>query len=108
MMVIMTFKQNFLINGLASGLVASLLSLQLYWSVSPDSEFDRKLLYYSFMTGLLLMEFAVAISFIPLKTNVAALVFTAAYYSMTGILHHKLSNRLFPTVIKEYSFVFIF
>ena len=108
LMVIYTFKQNFLINGFASGVVAGVLSLQLYWSVSPDAVFNRKLMNYAVMTALLLLQFAIIISFIPLKTNVSALIFTAAYYSLTGIVHHHLGNRLFPNIIKEYIFVFIF
>lgn len=108
LMVIFTFKQNFIINGVTSGVVAGILSLQLYWSVSPEAEFNRRLLDYAVTTGILLFQFAIIISFIPLKTNVAALVFTAAYYSLTGIIHHQLGNRLFPNIIKEYIFVFIF
>ncbi|MBP7967006.1 hypothetical protein KAZ66_01920 [Candidatus Woesebacteria bacterium] len=108
LMVIYTFKQNFMINGIASGVAAGILSLQLYWSVTPDATFNRRLLDYAMMTAILLFQFSVMISFIPLKTNVAALIFTAAYYSLTGIIHHHLGNRLFPNIIKEYIFVFIF
>lgn len=108
LMVIFTFKQNFIINGIASGVVAGILSLQLYWSVTPDALFNRRLMDYALSTAILLFQFSVMISFIPLKTNVAALIFTAAYYSLTGIIHHHLGNRLFPNIIKEYIFVFIF
>lgn len=108
LMVIFTFKQNFIINGIASGVVAGILSLQLYWSVTPDALFNRRLMDYALSTAILLFQFSVMISFIPLKTNVAGLIFTAAYYSLTGIIHHHLGNRLFPNIIKEYIFVFIF
>lgn len=108
LMVIFTFKQSFIINGIASGLVAGVLSLQLYWSVTPDALFNRRLVDYALTTAILLFQFSIIISFIPLKTNVSALMFTAAYYSLTGIIHHHLGNRLFPNIIKEYVFVFIF
>ncbi len=108
LMVIFTFKQNFIINGVASGVVAGILSLQLYWSINPEASFNKKLMSYAVSTAFLMFQFATIISFIPLKTNVSALVFTAAYYSLTGIIHHHLGNRLFPNIIKEYIFVFIF
>lgn len=106
--VSLTFKLSFLLNGLILFTVGFILSLQLYWSVNPEATFNKKLLYYSGGMGLLLLELAIIISFIPFKTNVAALIYTAFYYSLNGIIYHYLDGRLFKNTIREYGFVSVF
>jgi hypothetical protein len=105
MQVTLTFKQHFAMNAIAMFLSSSLLSLQLFWTVNPEAQFNRNLLLYSNASGFILLQIAVMLSFIPFKTNVAALIFTAGYYSIAGIMYHRLENTLFKNVIREYSFV---
>lgn len=106
--VILTFKLSFFFNGIVLFIVGSILSVQLFWSVNPEATFNKKLALYSIGMGILLLELAILISFIPFKTNVAALIFTALYYSMNGIIYHFIDGRLFKNTIREYTFVSIF
>lgn len=106
--VSLTFKLSFILNGLILFVIGFILSLQLYWSVNPERIFNKKLLLYGAGMGLLLLELAVVVSFIPFKTNVAALIFTALYYSLNGIIYHYLDGRLFKNTVREYAFVSIF
>ncbi len=108
MQVTLTFKQNFTINGVVMLLSSLLLSIQLFWTVSPTDEFNRSILIYSNTTAIILLQLAVLLSFIPFKTNVAALILTAGYYSIAGIIYHRLGNTLFKNVVREYSFVIAF
>jgi hypothetical protein len=103
--VTFTFKQSFILNGLIMLVTVALIGLQLFWTVNPHFKLDRHLFLYSNSTALIIFQIVVAISFIPFKTNVSALILTASYYSVAGILHHRLENTLYKNTIREYSFV---
>lgn len=106
--VLLSFKLNFLLNFIFIFLSSVILSLQLFWSLRPDASFKRKLLIYSNSIAFLLAESAILLSFIPFKTNVQALILTAGYYSLNGIIYHYLDSRLFKNTVREYAFVAIF
>ncbi len=106
--VLLSFKLNFLLNFIFIFISAVILSLQLFWSLHPEASFNKRLLMFSNSVAILLAESAILISFIPLKTNVQALILTATYYSLNGIIYHYLDSRLFKNVIREYAFVAIF
>ncbi len=106
--VLLSFKLNFILNFIFIFLSCLVLSLQLLWSLHPESSFNKRLLVFSNSVAFLLAESAVLISFIPLKTNVQALILTATYYSLNGIIYHYLDSRLFKNVVREYAFVAIF
>lgn len=106
--VLLSFKLNFLLNFIFIFISSIILSLQLFWSLHPEASFNRRLIMFSSSVAILLAESAILISFIPLKTNVQALILTATYYSLNGIIYHYLDSRLFKNVIREYAFVAIF
>ena len=54
------------------------------------------------------MEITLVASFIPLRTAVYALFLTASYYSVTGIIHHHIDEKLFAETVREYVSVWIF
>lgn len=106
--VLLSFKLNFILNFIFILISSLILSLQLFWSLHPESNFNSRLLIFSNSAALLLAEAAILLSFIPLKTNVQALILTATFYSLNGIIYHYLDNRLFKNVVREYAFVAIF
>lgn len=106
--VILSFKQNFIINSLALFIGSVPLSMQLFWTLNPVHEFKKDLISMGALTGILVFQLITIISFMPLKPSIAALAVTACYYSLTGILYHYLDDRLFKKVIREYIFVVIF
>lgn len=107
-MVIFSFKQGFIVNGVSAGIVAIILSLNLYWSVNPSDKLDRNIVTYAIFTGFIVLQLVVAISFIPFKTNISSILATTLYYCLAGIGHHHLAGKLFPNIIREFSFVLIF
>lgn len=106
--VLFSFKYNFLINIIGAGISSFLLSLQLFWSIRLDRHLDKDVLSYSFFTALIMMEIASIVSFVPARTAVYALFLTATYYSLTGIIHHHIDEKLFAETIREYLSVWIF
>jgi len=55
-----------------------------------------------------MMETALIVYFVPLRTAVYALFLTATYYSVTGIIHHHIDEKLFTETIREYLSVWVF
>jgi len=106
--VLFSFKYNFLINMIGAGISAFLLSLQLFWSIRLDRHLNKVVLFYSFFTALIMMEAGLIVSFTPARTAVYALFLTATYYSLTGIIHHHIDEKLFTETIREYLGVLIF
>lgn len=108
MQVILSFQQPFWVNCLAIAGAASIVATQLFWSVNPISEFRKETVEYGGLVGFLLMQIAAIISFIPFKSSVGALILTACYYSITGLMYHHIDQRLFKQVVREYVVVLVF
>lgn len=106
MLVTLSFKQNFFVNALSVAIFTSLLAAQLFWTVNPNDTLQKEVVRYGNGVGLLMTELAIILSFLPLKTNVAALVCAATYYTISGIIYHHLDGRLYKNVAREYIFVF--
>jgi len=106
--VLFSFRYSFLVNVLGTGIGSFLLSLQLFWSIRLNQYFDREILVYSMFTALLMLEASLVISFLPLKTAVYSLFLMGTYYSVTGVIHNHLDEKLFKETIREYVSVWIF
>ncbi len=107
-LVILSFRLNFILNAFIIAILAVLISMQLFWTVRLEKAFDRRLLVFSGVLALLLFEVSLLVSFMPIRINVIALILTAFYYSLTGIVYNYLADRLFKNTLREYAFVMIF
>lgn len=106
--LIFSLKQNFLINMLAVGIVGFILGLHLYWTIRLKKQIETETWHFSLITGLILGEFAMIISFVPLKTPIYSLFLTSSYYSLAGLTYSYIDQRLFKETVREYVSVFIF
>ena len=106
--LIFSLKQIFLINMLVAGIVGFILSLHLYWTIRLKRQIETEALHLSLITGLILGELAMIISFVPLKMPVYSLFLTSSYYSLTGLVYSYIDQRLFKETVREYVSVFIF
>lgn len=107
-LVILSFRLNFILNAFIIALLSFFISLQLFWTVKLEKTFDRKLLIFSGVLALLLLEVSLLVSFMPIRINVIALILTSFYYSLTGIVYNYLADRLFKNTLREYAFVMVF
>ena len=106
--VFFSFKYNFIVNVIGAGMSSFLLSLQLFWTIRLNQYLEKDVITYSLFTALLIMEATMVASFVPLKTPIYALFLTATYYSVAGMIHHHIDEKLFKETIREYVSVFIF
>ena len=93
---------------IGAGISTFLLSLQLFWSIRLNRHLEKSVLTYSLFTTLIMVEIALIASFIPSRTTVYALFLTASYYSVAGIIHHHIDEKLFEETIREYVSVWLF
>jgi len=105
---IFSFRHNFAFNGLATGLITFPLVASALWSVKLENHFDKKLYWYAGVISLLVLETAIAISFMPISVWVASLFLVTVVYVSLGILQHDLSDRLFDKTLQEYVGVGVF
>jgi hypothetical protein len=106
--ILLSFRQGFLLNGLAAFLVTFPLSLQVLWSVRPTVHIPRMLFSYSLFMSIIIMQIVMLVSFIPIQAPIFSLFVTACYYSLSGLTYHYIDQRLFRQTVNEYVFVFIF
>lgn len=106
--LIFSLQQIFLINAVLVGVVGSVLSLHLFWTIKLNKHLEPEILRYALLTGGVLTELAIAVSFLPLKISIYALFLTAGYYSLSGLMYNYIDQRLFKETIREYVIVFIF
>lgn len=103
--ILFSLRLNFLLNGLGVGVMVFPLALQFLWTIKLDLALESQVLLHAGFIALLLAELAVIISFVPLRTSIAALFLSAGYYSFTGLTTAYLDNRLFRNTVREYLFV---
>lgn len=106
--ILFSLKELFLINMIVVGGAAFVLSLQLFWTIKLDQNLSKEIINYSLFMTILLTELSLVISFIPLRSTLAALFLTASYYSLGGVIYNYIDQKLFKETIREYIFVWIF
>lgn len=103
-----SFHFDFVINGVITGLIVFLLSLQLYWSVKMPLVLDKEIVSYALLSALVLAQLTVIFSFVAIRGTILALFLAASYYSLGGLIYSYLDQRLFKETIREYLFVWFF
>jgi hypothetical protein len=107
--LIFSFKQNFFINGIIVGIFGFLLSLHLFWTIRlKNSHFEREIILFSLLVGFVLMELAIVLSFVPVKSTIFALFITGSYYGASGLIYNYIDERLFKETVREYLIVWGF
>lgn len=106
--VLFSFKGLFLINMFVVGVVVFLLSLHLFWTIKLDKMLSSAIVNYSLFVGIVLIELAMLISFIPLRSTIASLFLTASFYSLGGVVYNYIEQKLFKETVREYVFVWSF
>ncbi len=103
--ILFSARENFLINALLIGVSVFPLSLQLYWTIKLNLQLERELFLYAFFTAFVLAQLVIVLSFVPFKPTIVALITTAAYYSIGGLVTAFIDARLFKQTVREYLIV---
>ncbi len=103
--VILSLQLNFISNGLLVMLLAIVMLLHLLWTVKLDLIIEKEIWFYCIVVGLIMGEGAILLSFIPMRAAISALLLSASYYSLAGLVYSHYNQRFFKEVIREYIFV---
>ncbi|OGK52824.1 hypothetical protein A2970_01280 [Candidatus Roizmanbacteria bacterium RIFCSPLOWO2_01_FULL_44_13] len=106
--LIFALQSAFILNGILTGAIGFLLSLNLFWSIRLKKYLEREVLLYAAFVGLVIGELALLISFLPLQVSVYSLFMAASYYSLAGLVYNYIDEKLFRETIREYILVFGF
>lgn len=77
------------------------------WSVRLEPEVDREEVLISLLPTLVVMQLALALSFLPIATWMIALLIMSVLYLYLNFTQSYLKGRLFAKTIKEYMIVAI-
>jgi len=78
------------------------------WQVDLSTAFSRRLIIFSAVFSLLLLEIAISLSFWPVSVVVGSLFLTVFVYILLGLGQAKLEARFFSQTVKEYLTVAVF
>jgi hypothetical protein len=105
--VFASFHWGFLANAVVFGLLAGLMSIQLYWSIRLDMHLRREVLNHAWLTALIIAQVSLFLSFFPLQESLFALVVAVLYYCIAGLTHLHLDERLFRQNVREYATILV-
>jgi hypothetical protein len=106
--VILSFRFNFVVNALLTGLIGFILSLHFFWTRQLKLEVEREVVVHGGFVSLLLMEATTVLSFLPVNASIFSLFIIALYYTQNNIIFNFLEKTLFKETIREYLIVLIF
>lgn len=106
--LVFSFKLNFIFNFILIFILSLPLVTQFYWSINPKTILESHVRKSAIFTTLLIGEAAIIFSFVPLASNIFALILTAVFYSVGGLFQAHIEERLFRERIQEFIFVLIF
>jgi hypothetical protein len=106
--ILFSFRVNYVVNALGVGIIILPLAIQLLWSIKLDLVLERTLYLYGILVSLIIAQIALIASFLPLRASISALLVTASYYCLSGLINAFLDNRLFKQTVREYLFVWLF
>jgi len=105
--VLASFHWGFLANAFVFGLLAGAMSLQLYWSIRLDMHLRKEVVNHAWLTAVVIAQGSLLLSFFPLQESLFALVVAVLYYSIAGLTHLHLDERLFKQNVREYATILI-
>jgi hypothetical protein len=105
---IFSLRLPFYLNGLLIGLTHFPLIFMSLWSVKLETYIRKELSMLTTLVTLLLIEFAIVLSFMPHSVWYQALFIMSFMYLGVSILRSFLAERLFMNAVTEYSLVGVF
>jgi len=83
------------------------LTLTTAWSVELQPRISLELFQLSFFATLLVSEFALTLSFLPLAAWHISLLVMSTFYLILGILQVFIGDKLYRRTLREYNFLLI-
>lgn len=105
--IIFSFRFPAYINFISMLFILFPLVFQVLWAIELTERVEKRLVYFSIFSSLMVAQIAFVISFWPLTPILASLFLTSICYTFIGIGQHHFAERLFQKNIMEYVRVFV-
>lgn len=105
---IFSLRLPFYLNALLMAISHFILVLMSLWSVQLEPQISKQLINYSLLFVLLLIEFTIAFSFLPMQIWHISLFIMSLVYVGLSLFQNLLQGRLFKNTATEYALVSIF
>ena len=102
---VFSFHLPFWSTMLLVGIIHWPLIFMSLWSINLEQRITHELLSLSSLLTLILVEFSLILSFLPISVWNCALLIMSLMYLGLGLLHNYLRGVLFDNAIREYSLV---
>lgn len=99
--VVFALRLPFYLNSLAVFLISIPLVIQVLWSVDME-ELSGTVIVYTLSLALIMAEFGLAFSFLPIVPTMWSLSMSTLLYVLIGISTHHLRERLTRRLVGEY------
>lgn len=106
--LLFSFHMNFVTNAVATSLLVFPISLHFLWTIDPRAHLEQTVVKYAIFVACIVGEVAGLFSFVPINPLMFALLTTSLFYSLSGLLQAHIQGRMFPAVVREYTFVMVF
>lgn len=106
--LILSLKLNFFTSSILFLILGGSIATHLFWSIKLELFWEKHVVSFGLLVGLIMWQVGLITSFIPLQSSVIALLLSAIFYSIGGLVYLHLDNRLFKETVREYVFVLIF
>ena len=93
----------FWVNFIGTFLIHAPLVYTISWSAKLDGTVFGESFFLSLISALVIAEFAVILSFLPLATWILALLIMSFFYLIVGIIQTFLTGKLFRRSVGEYA-----
>ena len=105
--VILSFNLHFLLTTITVTTILFPFGVQMLWSLKPQITLDPKVIPLAALAAYMVSQIVLISSFITIPSSMVALLITATYYCLIGLMFHWLEERLFPQTVREYITVLI-
>jgi len=105
---IFSLRLPFYLNALLVATSHFMLVLMSLWSVQLEPRISKQILNYTLLFVLILVEFTIAFSFLPMEIWYISLFIMSLVYVGLSLFQDLLQGRLFKNTATEYTLVSIF
>lgn len=96
---------DFWIFSIIVTIIGVMLFNQSFWKIELEDTPSPHITVSSFVSGIILGQIALALTFWPLDPAKVGLALTATVYVLLGVLQHQMNNDLKRGTVLEYTFV---
>jgi hypothetical protein len=100
--LVLSFKPPFYLVFPIIFVISFVLFLQGFWTSELEDKLSSRALLYTFLASLILAEFGLVTSFLPVDLAMASLLLSMLMYVILGLFQHLLRGRLFKKTRREY------